>query len=312
LTSSSKILTLVLLLLLPLTLSASTSVMQRGNLTLDPGGVWNDVVIADGNLTIAGRVEGEVFVVNGKVLVRSGALVRGNLTVMSGDLRLEPGAEVEGEINVLSGQAVIDPGAHTSGKVQALGQVSSLTPEKLALVSRHMIFPREVPPAGFPLTGLANLDAGALGLRQVRDDRTDHLSLLELGIFPTRGDDIEGARMLVYQGQDAWVLVSAVRFSSPDAAESFWNNLRGRIEERTSSSVHNGLGDGAHWFFRHRHSSYCLWYQDRTLMAVTVRQEQHNPGPADWAAAEELRDRVISGLAALYRPAPGTANGSHK
>ena len=311
-TSSSKIFSLLLLLALPLTLTAGTSVMQRGSLTLDPGGVWNDVVIADGSLTIAGRVEGEVFVVNGRVLIRTGAEVRGNLTVMGGDLHLEPGADVQGDINVLSGQAVIDPGAHTGGQVQALGQVSSLTPEKLALVSRYMIFPREVPPAGFPLSGLGNLDAATLGLRQVRDERADHLDLFELGLFPARGDGVEGARVMVYQGQGAWVVVSAVRFSTPDAAESFWNSLRGRIEERTTHSVHNGLGDGAHWFFRHRRSTYCLWYQDRTLMAVTVRQEQHNPGPADWAAAEELRDRVIGGLAALYRSAPGPANGSHK
>jgi hypothetical protein len=260
----------------------------------------DDVVVADGNLTVQGAVRGSVFVVNGDVTLAPGANVTGNLTVLSGSLRVAKGATVEGEVNVFSGQAQIEPGAQVGGEVHALDEVSSLTPERLALVSRCILFDRKTPPDTFALTGLDRLDLE--GLRRVRDRgrRVSELGLFELGHMGIDREAVDDSWQSDYRGRDEWVRVAVVRFKTEEDAARFWSGLRQRFEGRTTNSVHNSLGEGGHWFFRHRESSYCLWFKGRTFQAVMVRQFEDHPGPRGWEQAETLRDQAVAALKIYY------------
>lgn len=305
--SSSKLrglLIAVLVLLFPILAKALPSVMQRGNFTVAKESVFQDIVVADGNLIIAGRVDGSVFLVNGEVLINAGGVVKGNLTVLGGNLWVAAGSVVEGEINVFSGQAQLEPGAKVGPQVRVMENVPALTPEKLLLISRYVIFSRPVPPDTYPLSSLSLLHADALRLRRVREQRAARLDLFELGRLPFNPGDISDAYEALYHGREfpALCLVQAVRFNSPAALKSLWDRMRNNFEDKTSYSVHNSLGDGAHWFFRYRSSSYCLWYSGRTLMAVVVRHDDDHPDPQEWKQSEDLRDRVTLELANLFGP----------
>lgn len=59
--------------------------------------IRGNVAALDGDLSIAGRVEGSVVVINGGVRLLSGAEVTGTLTVVGGTISREPGARVGGE-----------------------------------------------------------------------------------------------------------------------------------------------------------------------------------------------------------------------
>jgi len=284
----------------PLAALPQESAMKRGDLVIGPGKALNDVVVADGNLVVNGRVRGSVFVVNGDAMINPGAAVEGNLTVLAGGLWVSRGASVSGEINVFSGEAHIEEGAAVGSEVRALAEVSSLTPEKLSLISRYILFNRKTPPDSFALSGLSQLDLGPLRLRVGEDRDAISLSLYELGRTRLDLEQIGGARERVYRGHDIRVRVCVIRFKTPAAADAFWEGLRDDYEEKTKYSVHNSLGDGAHWYFRNRGASYCLWYKDRTFQAVMVRHDDDDPERDEWEQVEDLRDRIILELKNLY------------
>jgi hypothetical protein len=289
-----------LFFLLPARLWAYPSVMQRGSYTVARDAVCRDAVVSDGTLVIWGRVEGSVFVVRGNVRVNEGGVVRGNLTVLGGDLRVASGAAVEGEINVFSGRAEVAKGAKTGPEVRVMEQVASLTPEKLAVISRYIIFPRVMPSSDFALSGLGE-GLWPLARFQVQEQKPARLDLFELGSVALNPNEIADADEILYRRHEVQARVVAVRFREPAAVEALWSRLRAEFEEKASSSVHNSLGEGAHWFFRQDHATYCLWYRGNTLMAVMTRLDQDHPSPAEWLAAEAARDAIIQTLADFFR-----------
>src|SRR4030042_1958658 len=136
-----------LAVLLPVAALPSESLMQRGDLTIETDKAVDDVVVADGNIIVKGRVRGSVFIVSGDASLEPHAVVEGNITILGGSLWVSRDAGVNGEINIFSGQAHIEAGARVGSQVRALEEVSSLTDEKLDLISRYILFNRKIPPA---------------------------------------------------------------------------------------------------------------------------------------------------------------------
>lgn len=291
---------------LPLSSLAQNSVMQRGDVMVRAGERVDDVVVADGNLVVKGAVNGSVFAVNGDVMLSPGARVSGNLTVLGGSLWLSRGSSVGGEVNVFSGKAHIEEGAVTGSDVRAMEEVSSLTPEKLSTISRYLIFSRRTPPPDFPLSRLEGLDLEDLRLRKYRDQSTLQLDLYELGEVPVGMDEVAESRQLDFRGHDVRLRVCVFRFSSPEEAQRLWEGMRVKYEESTSHSVHNSLGGGAHWFFRHDESTYGMWCVGDTLQAVMVRHDDDHPEKDEWRDIENLRDQVIVELFKFYDSAEKT------
>ncbi|MGH7554738.1 MAG: hypothetical protein ACREMQ_17185, partial [Longimicrobiales bacterium] len=64
--------------------------------------VPGNLAVFDGLLTIAGRVEGDVVVVNGSIAFESGASVTGNVTVVAGLVRGDDVARIGGTVTVYS------------------------------------------------------------------------------------------------------------------------------------------------------------------------------------------------------------------
>lgn len=189
-----------------------------------------------------------------------------------------------------------------SGKVGSMPEVFSLTPEKLAIVSCCILFDRRVPPESYPLAALGRLDVSGLRLKKVGQRSMHRLDMFELGSLLLGPGRVEDSTDILYRGHDIRARVCAARFSSPEEVEAFWDRLRENYELRSSHSVYNGLGDGAHWIFRHRWTGYCFWLSDRTFMAVMVRHDDTSPEDDEWARVEELRKRIIEVMQAAYAP----------
>jgi hypothetical protein len=168
------------------------------------------------------------------------------------------------------------------------------------LIGRYIVFERTAPPMELPLSRLSTLDLSAARLRKIRDDRAQRLELFELGRLPLHSSDLREGFEVLFRGQDVLARVAAFRFASDESAEAVWDKARAAFEDKTSQSVHNSLGPGAHWFFRHRSSTYCLWMSGSTITAVMVRHDHDEPAPKEWELIEAARDAMIDQVRKLY------------
>lgn len=284
------------LFMVPALAVSGGSVMHRGEFVVDRDELKEDAVIAEGDLFVRGAVTGSVFVVRGDCMVDHGGRVEGNITVLEGDVWISAGASVKGEISVFSGKAKIAPEAGVSSRVRAVEDVPSLTEERVSTISRYIIFPRHVPPAGASLKKVSRLNPESLHIRKQRASEPEKLSLYELGsISPETGSWLQ-SKEVVFRGHDIRALVCVFRFSGAEAAGEFWSALRSEYEEKVWRSVHNSLGEGAHWYFRHEGSSYVLWHQHGVFVAVMVRHDDDDPEADEWTRVEEVRDTIIKQL----------------
>lgn len=284
------------LLMAPVPAVSADSVMERGQVVVEKNETKKDVVVADGDLFVRGRVTGSVFVVNGDCSVDHGGLVEGNITVLQGDVWISAGASVKGEISVFSGKAKTAPEAEVSSRVRAVEKVPSLTEERVATISRYLIFGRHVPPAGTSLKSISRVNLESFRIRRRHESEPDKLRLYELGtISPKPGTRLQ-SKEVVFRGHDIRARVCVFGFTGTEATGKFWSALRSEYEEKVFRSVHNSLGKGAHWYFRHEGSSYVLWHQKGVLVAVMVRHDDDDPEADEWERVEEVRDAIIKQL----------------
>lgn len=88
-----------------------TVVVIRGDVTVPRGETVDGVVVASGDVRIAGRVDGDVVVFAGDALVRG--RIDGDLVVASGQARLLPSAYVSGDVDygdkhpIVAGRAIV-------------------------------------------------------------------------------------------------------------------------------------------------------------------------------------------------------------
>ncbi|MFO8058917.1 MAG: polymer-forming cytoskeletal protein [bacterium] len=270
--------------------------MQRGEFVVGKDELKEDVVVADGDLFIRGQVTGSVFVVNGDCMVDHRGLVEGNITVLEGDVWISAGASVKGEISVFSGEAKIAPKAGVSSRVRAVEDVPSLTEERVSTISRYIIFPRHVPAGETSLNSLSRLNLERLRMRKRRESEPEKLRLYELGSASVEVGSRLPSKEVVFRGHDLRARVCVFRFSGAEAAGEFWSALRREYEEKVGRSVHNSLGEGAHWYFRHEGSSYVLWHRHGVIVAVMVRHDDDDPEADEWERVEEVRDEIIKQL----------------
>ena len=79
--------------------NAPTTTRLVGRTSLPRGNEWRgDVAIRNGSVTLAGRVQGSLLVINGDATLDSSAEVSGDLTVIGGSLTQAPGARVVGQL----------------------------------------------------------------------------------------------------------------------------------------------------------------------------------------------------------------------
>ncbi|HEY0343603.1 MAG TPA: hypothetical protein VGC59_03085 [Solirubrobacteraceae bacterium] len=87
-----------------------------GDVLVDPGQTTKDVVVADGNVTVRGTVDGSVIAANGDVTIRGH--VTGDVVTFAGTAILGRRAHVDGDVAYGDKKPQIAPGAQIGGKVK--------------------------------------------------------------------------------------------------------------------------------------------------------------------------------------------------
>lgn len=81
--------------------NAPTTARLVGRSRVPRGNAWiGDVAVRNGAITVGGRIEGTLLVINGDAIVDSGAVITGDLIVIGGTVARSPTASVAGEVRV--------------------------------------------------------------------------------------------------------------------------------------------------------------------------------------------------------------------
>ena len=81
--------------------NAATTTRLVGRSRLPPGNEWHgDVAVRNGAVSLGGRIQGTLLVINGDAALDSGAVVTGDLIVIGGTVTRDPGASITGEARI--------------------------------------------------------------------------------------------------------------------------------------------------------------------------------------------------------------------
>jgi len=81
--------------------NAATTTRLVGRTTLPQGNEWRgNVAVRNGSVTLGGRIDGSLLVIDGEVVLDSTAEVTGSVTVIGGGVRRSPEAHVGGEVHI--------------------------------------------------------------------------------------------------------------------------------------------------------------------------------------------------------------------
>lgn len=241
-----------------------------------------DVLVIDGKLEIHGVVRGFVYAVDSEVIAKSSAVLLKPISLRGGALRIEEGAVLPGVIDLHSARlhrphgAVLRPEPGRRSTLSLGPSVVNLRDEpltggKLALMKSALPFDRFVPGAESSLAGIAAWHPG-LGL-ELKRNLTEPAELVVGGIARLTfvSGQVKGAFQRGYRGARGTVLLSGAELVDQEAASAFWKQLAAIPEDRVGSSVRSALGDGGHWFFRHRDRICMLWQRGRWFFSVETR-----------------------------------------
>src|SRR5947207_12255794 len=80
-----------------------------------------DLTCLNCSVYIRGEVAGDIFTLNGRVVLEQGAQVSGDVATLIGDVRLDDGAKIAGDVAAIGGNVRRSPQATIAGDVSGMG-----------------------------------------------------------------------------------------------------------------------------------------------------------------------------------------------
>jgi len=121
------------LIVLSLTITASAYAFAGPNperfqlnhdIRIGPDDNPGDVTCINCSVYVRGHVAGDIFTLNGNIVVEPEAQIGGDLATLGGDVRLESGTQVGGDIAAIGGAVHRNGAATVGGDVTAMGDRS--------------------------------------------------------------------------------------------------------------------------------------------------------------------------------------------
>lgn len=79
-----------------------------------------DLTCLNCSVYIRGQVAGDIFALNGRVVVEEGAQVSGDIATLIGDVRLDDGSKIGGDVAAIGGRVRRSPQATIAGDVSSM------------------------------------------------------------------------------------------------------------------------------------------------------------------------------------------------
>jgi hypothetical protein len=101
--------------------SGSEQFQFNHDIRVGPEDNTGDVTCLNCSVYVRGHVSGDIFTLNGNIVVEPEGQIGGDIATLGGDVRLESGTQVGGDIAAIGGTVHRDGAAIVGGDVSALG-----------------------------------------------------------------------------------------------------------------------------------------------------------------------------------------------
>ena len=261
-----------------------------------------DLLVVDGEVEIQGVVRGHVYAVDGRVRLRSTAVVLGSIHATGGALHFESGAVLPPELRVAGTEVfgIEGPPLFVGERRLLNGEASSLevlvapSTVSVALTKRVLSFDRFSPAADQTVRELRGWHPG-MGMDAKRFvENPSKMVIGGLTRLSFVSDKVQGSFQRGYRGTQGSVLFSGVHLKNVASARSLWDQVAAvESPSRVSMSVKSVLGDGAHWFFRRKNRYVLVWQNGPWLIAVETALASRSENQL---AQTQFMDQVLRSL----------------
>ena len=267
---------------------AESPMQKGGRIVVAQGETVEDIVAYGSTIIVKGSVFGTIYAVASDITVESTAEIKGDVTLIRGSLTISGAPALKGKVTVYDTMIKADLPYLVKGDTLVFRDTgfniqsvqTPVSPDVLAYMEKYLIMPRPVPVGSdlfFP--EFVTRDGFVQNITEFKIS-----SLVE---FSIQKEIMESSVAFSGMGDGCVVRITAVKFNALSDAKYFWNKVRTLPESRINHSLHISLGDGAHWYFRHKESSVALWYRNNWLFCVDVA----GLGPV--AGRDALRDKIV-------------------
>jgi hypothetical protein len=204
------------------------------------------------------------------------------MTVNKGTLRVEMGAVLPPSIALADARVIGPHGAIApkSGEKIDLGRAGTtvtlsqtkLSTASITLMKSVLPFERFIPGDSTAIQDLKPWGPG-LGL-ELKKDEEEPKEVVVGGIAKLTfvSENVKGAFQRGYKGARGTVLLTGVQLKDGVAARALWAEIeRVAPEAKVSLSLKSALGDGSHWYFRHKNRHCMLWQRGNWLFGVETK-----------------------------------------
>lgn len=267
---------------------AESPMQKGGRIIVAQGETVEDIVAYGSTIIIKGSVFGTIYAVASDITVEATAEVKGDVTLIRGSLIIAGAPALKGKVTVYDTLIKADLPYLVKGDTLVFRDTgfniqsvqTPVSPDVLAYMEKYLIMPRPVP-------STSDLFFPEFITRDGFTQNITEFKVSSLVEFSIQKEIMESSASFSGMGDGCVVRITAVKFNAHSDAEYFWNKVRTLPESRINHSLHISLGDGAHWYFRHKESSIALWYRNSWLFCVDVS----GLGPV--AGRDALRDKIV-------------------
>lgn len=257
---------------------------------LAPSARHRDLLVMDGRVEVRGLVEGHLYAVDSEVHLGREAAVLGSITLVGGRLQVEGSPVLPPELRLEGAALELQPALSATAAAPWPGVEIVRAPRPPATVVhllRHVL--------GFDRPAELALASGpGLGLVPEPVERAA-AGLLVAGLVrvqPSSGRIVE-ANQRGFRGPRGAALLTAFTLADETSARELYASLEAApVRSRVELSLRSELGEGAHWFFRHRGRYVMIWQVGVRLFAVETRLDT----PASPLQQVQFLDQVLQGL----------------
>ena len=262
----------------------SQSIMKNGDVNLRNNEVCEDLIVVDGDVNINGIVIGTVITLSCNVKIGENSKIIGNVTFNKGKVFINSKSVLPDEIVIADGNVFVDnkkivKSLYYINKRTRIRKLDSpISPQVEEFMREYLVFSRPLPSRD--IYKIKNDKIVCCNLKLKKDLKSiKYFRLGRLANITIRKEFMKKSFEKIFINKKKIVKFRIVEFKYNRYAQKFWKRLVNGIkripggDDLLPDELLNSFGDGGHWYFRFKRTSFLLWYKENYFICIEAKDD---------------------------------------